>query len=241
MARVNIKNAVSEFLDEINGGPAEFARAYRMAVIGSKELRWDITGHIKTASLCVECDLTVKLPEDLIKVIKVGVANHNGEIATLTKNNDLSFDTGLCGKVMTEDILEYDVRNNWNDGGFNSYINQSLGRGSYNTIGEYRLSTEEGKIVLSPEFCYSEIVIEYLGSSDEDGELYINEVAAPALVAYIRWKWHVAKKGATSFDKQYYQNEYHREKQNAQMRINGPSLSDMQQNARQHTKMGIKS
>lgn len=238
MAKVKISEAVSIFLDEINGGDAEYRKAYAMGIRGWRELNWGVTGVVKTATICIDSDLTGKLPEDFIKEEKVGVLNINGGISALTRNNNLTNELS-CGN--DED---------YNNEGIVGFTRETIdgyplrelyGIGSNNNIGEFRIEKESGRILLGMNSCHREIVIEYLGSEEIDGEYCINELAVEALVAYIRYRWHIAKKGATAFDKQFFKQEWIAERDKARYRIKAPMLQDLNQSSRKSTKMGLRS
>lgn len=236
-----IKNVVGQFLDEINGGRSEYARAYRIALLGKKELDWDLTGTVKPFSLSVNGDLTSSLPDDCIKVLSVGVSGHGGT-ALLTRNDSLSFDTGICTEEDIDQSTLPEYENGffgYGDTIFGERYQRSYGLGSYNSIGQYRV--QGNRIILNPEFGYANITGTYLASSDVDGDICIHDMASNALLAWIRWRWHIAKKGSSAFDKQYYEKEYFREKGNAKMRIKSPSKSDMNRLSRESTKMSIRS
>ena len=236
MAKTKMKSIVGNFLDEINGGKTEFARAYRMAVLVNRNLKWDLTGKLKTECIKVNEDRTATIPDHSLKVKKVSIRDEStGKLVGLTKNNNLSFST----KELSEE-LDFERENVYHLGDddevFNTYITESLGKGGYRNIGEYRISEKEGIVVLSPDFCYSEIVLEFTSSADEEGDVCVNELVADALLAGIRFRWHVAKKGVTAFDKQFYKAEWIKEKRNARYRLKKPNIQDMNRIARQSTK-----
>jgi hypothetical protein len=230
---------VGIFLDEIQGGQAEYARCYRMAIRGFKELDLDITAVPKTVMLEVSCDKTADLPDDFIKDTNLGVLNEKGEIASLTRNDNLITDLDDCAIVQYQ---ESDFLNFENDDTFDTFIyQQSYGKGSYNTIGEFKIDTGASQIVLDPDFKYTQILLEYVAREQFEGEYLIDVRLVDALVAYIRWRYNIGKKGVGFGTAQAMMQEYLREKSNARYRIKVPTISDMNQNSRIHTKMSLKS
>lgn len=242
MAKIKLNQLVGEFLDEINGGAAEFARAYRMAVRANRKMKMDLTGKVETVCLTLNSALIVEIPEDSIRVEKVGIMNEQtGKIMGLTENKSLSFNTGCHMEDEEEeesDELDLGRRNEFSfgDDRFDQYIGESLGKGGYRNIGEYRISEEEGIIVFSPEFCHSDVTLEYISNKDNDGDVCVNALVGEAIIAEIRNKWHIAKKGTTGFDKQFYKHESKVEKNNARFRLKKPKLQDMNRFARQSNK-----
>lgn len=87
---IAISQIVSEFLDEINGGQAEYSRAYRIAVRVARELTYDVTGETVSIKLPINPNGTVTLPEDCIRVEKVGYVDCNGGIEGLFNDNNLT-------------------------------------------------------------------------------------------------------------------------------------------------------
>lgn len=233
MANIKVKELVGAFLDEINGSKNEFSRAYRIAMRGWRELNWDVTGVLKSTRLPVCNDLTAKLPDNFLKEISVGVINSSGHLATLTKNERLTL---YCedDEIPSEDWYMYESNLNILTG------RGSLGIGSHNNIGEYRVDRDAGILILDPSFCYDGVVLEYLAVGEEKGLESINELASEALIAYIRWKWHIAKKGVTQGDRATFRKEYYNERRLARLRIKMPTLQEMNQAVRQSTKQGIK-
>jgi hypothetical protein len=237
--REKLSQVVGIFLDEIQGGQAEYARCYRMAIRGWKELELDITGVPKTVLLTVSCDKTVDLPDNFIKETNVGVLNEKNEIASLTRNDNLISDLDDCATVQYDNT---DFLNFEDDERFDQYIyQQSYGRGSYNTIGEFKIDMGANRIILNPDFKYSEITVEYLGREEFEGEYTIDTRLVDALVAYIRWRYNIGKKGVSFGIAQAMMQEYIREKNNAKFRIKRPTIPDMNQSSRIHTKMSLKS
>jgi hypothetical protein len=238
MGKVKLSQAVSYALDEMNYGSAEYARAYRFAIRALDELRLDITGQSATCTLPVNCDLTVNLPDNFIRETKVGIWGANNNIVGLTRSNDLSFETTIQDYEYTDPNENY---YKLNDERFNTYVTESLGKGSYANVGYFRIDYEARIIVLNPEFTYSEIVVEYLKKEEIDGEYCVDERLLESVAAYIRYKWHIGKKGTSVGERREYERLWHKEKRNAKYRIKKPLIQDMNRSAREGTKGGLKS
>lgn len=237
MARLPLSTIVGQFLDKYNYGEAEYAKAYRMAIRGWRQLNWDVTGELKREKLQVECDLTVCLPDDLIKLLRIGVVNSKGEIATLTENpnlTDLSCDDYADTSNNFGDWWTHD--NNWKVLGWGG----SLGVGSDTNIGEYRFDEGSNRAILNPEFCYSEVTIEYNGHPKIKGEYTINELASEALTAFIEWQWSAGMKGLTISEKEAKRRDYYNELRLAKGRIKMPTLQTMKSISRRLTMQGVK-
>lgn len=77
---IKVSEIVSQFLDENNLGQAEFAKAYRIAIRGWRQLNWDILGSICIEDVELCCDMTSDLPEGTLSVLDFGLCNGNGGI-----------------------------------------------------------------------------------------------------------------------------------------------------------------
>lgn len=241
MADIKLSQVVGEFLDTINAGPAEYARAYRFAMRGMRNLEWDVTGENYECELPVECDMTVCLPDDFINLVRIGIINSKGEVATLTQNNDLTLSDGLRqggDYTPTADTVDDFL---FSDNNYRVYSSaSSLSVGSYPNIGEYKVEREQGLIILNPDFCYDTVTVKYLRRKKVKGEYMINELSVEALVAYIDWQWHKNKPGVSYSDKATKRMEWFNEKRLAKSRIKNTTKQILSQIARQATRQGLK-
>src|SRR5690606_38149757 len=108
---IKLSEIVGMALDQFNLGKQEYARFYRFAIRGLRNLNWDVTGTAKEVPIPVSCDLTAPLPDDFLKEIKVGVAGPDGQISALTRNNNLSLN-GIesCDRFVHYDIYKHHYR-----------------------------------------------------------------------------------------------------------------------------------
>lgn len=232
---ITLKEIVGWFLDGHNYSSSEYRKAYAIAIRGWRKLNWDMTGKISTVTLEVDCDLTACLPKGFIKETKIGVINNYGEIATLTQNNQIAFDTKASCDYVADFPLPIAHK------GVNTILNtRSYGLGSHTSIGEYRINKGEGKIYFNPNFCYSEVVLEFIGHPTVDGEYCIHEFASEALLSFIRWQWAVNDRQIGLAEKNQLKRQWISDKADAKYRIKKPTISEMNQLSRTSVKMGIK-
>lgn len=238
---IKLSEVVSQFLDNNNLGQAEYAKAYRMAIRGLRYLSWDIVGKVKTEELTLDANKTALLPQGCIKVLDFGISDGCGGIASFDKVDDL---------VYNEDVPKY--RDNYFENennpvygnyryGFNDgyYGVGSLGIGSYNTIGRYKVDTNS--VTVDAHTKYNHFLIKYLSYKDDDCEYEINIMASDALVAYITWKFSMVGSRNSKQDQNYNMREYYREKLNAKLKIKSAITSELNKLARQSEKMAVKS
>lgn len=234
MTELGLSEVVGIFLDEINGGEAEYARAYRMAMRGMRELDWDVTGKVITLPLPVECDKTVCIPDDCVSIVGVGIANAKGEFTTLSENKALSMYEGnpksLNGAPTNLSMLPNIISSTG-----------SLGVGSYASYGEYKIDKSQNLIILSPSFNSDQILLKYLvrRKTDEDDYL-IPEMASEALVAYLKWKWVDGKSSVPAGEKARLRSQWVMEKNKCKSRLRNIKAQDLQQAARKASRMGLK-
>lgn len=237
---IKLSEIVAGALDDANLGSAEYAKGYRAAIRGLRELSWDIVGETKTVPVVVNSDKTILYPTDCVKILDFGIADGCGGIASFDKVEVLTFDDEV---VDYED--QYDGDNPINGGNplwlynFPDTLEVSLGIGSYTSIGEYKLNEKSRQIIISPRCEYDSFLLKYLSDSKCQDE--VHDMLAPALVAYIRWKTNQAGTRNTVSVQEYNKQEWLREKRLAKLRIKMPSLQQLSKAVRQSVKMAVKS
>lgn len=234
-----LDSVVSNFLMESGYGDADYTRAYHIGLRGLKELIADTNVQgIYTAKLFIEGDGTAQLPEDCLKVTRIYKMQGNTPVS-LTRNPDLSkLADDHCGCHTCTCEKRINVRGRiehtspfWEGG--------SLGVGSYKNNGEYSIN---GNVVyLSPSSCGTDVYVDYKAIPNQGEDFIVHEYFVEAVIAYIRWKFHINRKNQDKWDKQYFEKEWHREKRNAIYRLKAPMKQELNQAARKNTKLGLKS
>lgn len=233
---VKVEEVVAQFLDESNLGQAEYAKAYRIAIRGLRDLSWDITGQVRTEPLVFDADRTALIPLDCVKILEFGVANGNGDIASFDEVQDFNsypYDNNF-------DTI-FDYHNNIPFGNYFNPENRSYGLGSHNCIGQYRVDKKQNKIFIAPNTASGTFLIKYTSNQKENCDYEIDIMASEALLAYIRWKFNMTGVRNTLQVQAVNRAEYYREKSNAKMRLKKPTLSAMNKSSRESTKMSIRS
>lgn len=241
---VELSTVVASFLDDSNLGQAEYAKAYRMAIRGLKDLSWDVVGTTKKEELIFGANHTALLPLDCVKLLDFGVSDGHGGIASFDKVQELDFnedvpkyrnyEAGLNSDLENRNIAGQSYRDNYFGYG-------SLGVGSYLTIGKYKVDETARTIYIDPRSKYDRFFIQYLSYQNENCEYVVDIRASEALVAYIRWKFSMTGTRNTLQVQNMNKMEYYREKTNAKLRIKNPILQQLNKTARQSVKMAVKS
>lgn len=236
--RVKLSSIVAQYLDLVNLGKAEYARAYRVAIRGWRELNWDIVGSVKTVKLPVSANKTIALPDDFISEIDFGRGNLNGGIQSYTKTDNFNTVDFLYPKIShtRDDVNQSYLVSGYDVGTY------SLGLGSSNNIGYYYIDKAKHLIFLSPDNEGGELTLKYLAYSGKDCDDHeINELATEALICYLDWQLSKADRRMGISEKREKERMYYNEKSKARLRIKKITVADMNQNSRESVKMSVKS
>lgn len=190
---IPLKQAVSYFLDQSDKSMGDFDKCWILAFRALVELNLDISNEPISVRLPVNGNKTVNLPPDYISWTKIGLLNNLGEVNTLSVNNALSIfkDTNpnrlsdLTADVQTSYNMIFGIPFflNYFDNGL--YYNLFGVGGGLITYGECRVDEKNGLIVLSPDFQYSEIILEYMSCPEKNGDYTIQIELQEAVIAFI--------------------------------------------------------
>lgn len=189
-AVITIRDIVDDYLAESNNySDNEVLRYMRLAerCITTLNLFTLNTISIKTIEVNKTIN-TVNLPDDCLRVIRVGTILPNGRIYTLTVDNLLSLKDDLYSceeKVINEEninVLSYDNSNILYNKNYNF-------RGGISEFGTYRINESLRRIELNESVILDDITIEYVSSGlKSDGVTYIPAIIREAVIAFIKWK-----------------------------------------------------
>jgi len=239
---IKLSEVVSQFLDESNLGQAEYAKAYRIAIRGLRDIGWDITARVKTEEIVFGDNLTALYPIDCVKIIDFGISDGTGGIASYDKVNSITNNSSVDVYQNYNYGLDiYPDRNNtiYDNYPLNTYT--SLGIGSYNSIGKYTVDEKSKTILLAPNSNHTKFLIKYLSYETEDCEYEVHIMASEALLCFIRWKFSMTGTRNTLNVQEQNKREYYREKTNAKLRIKMPIIQQLNKSARESVKMAVKS
>ena len=232
---IPVSQVVGSFIDENNLGKAEYAKAYRIAIRGCRELSFDITGQVVTSVVVSASDGTIIYPEDCVKILDFGISDGDGGIASYDKVDNL-----------TDNNLVSTYNDGYNDSEYlfssnSTTLEASLGIGSYNSIGEYRLDDKQRKIYLRANKGVGTYIVKHTSYKEEDCEYEVNIMASEALLAFITWRYNMTGSKTNQSIKDANMREYHRLKTNAKLKIKMPTKQQLSKNSRETTRMSIKS
>ncbi len=226
---VQLDEVVKEYISQAELNMAHYRRLWNIAFRGLEDMMFNIYQMPKTTKLTVLPNKTVKLPGDYVSYVKIGVLNSEGEVATLTKNPNMSMyaqelsnrtDVNTDAPVDPTNIRDFVYLNYDNNGSlFNLY---GLG-GFLMSAGNFNIDEETGIIILDNGFEYEYVILEYLSSPREDEEYKVPILIKEALISWIAWKDYEYKPMGRRFQemsKEQRRVNYVREKKKAKLRIN---------------------
>jgi hypothetical protein len=190
---VPLKTVVSFALDQHAKSIKDFDKWWILAFRALVQLNQSVSAEPKTVRLPVESNKTVVLPDDYVSMTKVGLITNYGDVFMLRKNNSLSaFRSNNSdrlslnsGNIQASNTLsDSPMFFNYYDGGL--YYNIAAAGRIPNS--DYRLDEKNGVIILSPEFPYSDVVLEYISNPQRDEDYQVHQCLQEAIIAFIEWK-----------------------------------------------------
>jgi len=192
---INLEECITAYLDESEQSNHKYFKCFHLSFRALTEMGLDAFYLVKSIRIPVNANLTANLPADYLQYSKVGVLNEQGEIITIGVNNKLTvaFDLSLNRLEQTQDstiptqINQQGVwwYNYWNGYAYSPVYGLPSGTPF---IGSFKMDNANGVIVLSENFSYPYVILEYTASPQEGGEYYIPIQFKEAVIAYLRWK-----------------------------------------------------
>jgi hypothetical protein len=237
---VPLKTVVSYTIDENDQSIGSFDKYWVLAFRGLIDMLFDVMAESITVRLPVAGNKTVQLPSDCIGWVKIGILNNNGEVSTLKINNALTTykDTNPNRlEKLTADVTDAIPLLLNNPYYLNYYYNGQYQPlfgfgGGLVQFGECKVDDANNLIILSPEFRFDSIILEYISSPEKNGDYMVPIICQEAIIAFINWK---AKKGT--------RQDYYAEKTNARRRMPKKKvhLQSINQVLRESTGMKLRS
>lgn len=235
---IPMKTVVSYALDEMDKSMGDFDKGWLFAFRGWVEVGMNIAFEPMTVRLPVDTgNMTVALPAGYLKWTKIGVLNASGEVAYLKRNTSLTKWRDNNPNRLTAispDISDQDATffqspffyNYYSGGAYTPYF--GLGNGLV-TYGDFDVDETNGVIVLSPTYSFPDILLEYIGSPQQNSDYQVPIVCQEALIAFIKWKF-----------KQGTEQEYYTRLIEARRKLKPITLQEIQQAIRENQKYSLK-
>ncbi len=192
---IQIDEAINSYINRSEQSNHKYFKLWHISFDWMNQVGLNVFYAVKAVKLPVNANLTVTLPADYLQYSKVGVLNQQGEIITMGVNSKLTtaFDLQPTRLQQTQDntintqlnqqgVWWYNV---WNNG--NGYSNiYGLPSGSP-FIGSFKIDNANGVIVLSENFSYPYVMLEYTASPLPGGDYFIPVQFKLALISYLAW------------------------------------------------------
>lgn len=190
-----LDECITSYMNESESSNHKYFRFWHMAFDCMMELGLDFFYSIKTVKMPINANLTVNLPADYLNYSKIGVFNQQGEIIPLSFNSKLSTAFDLL-PTRVEQTTDNTIATAYNQSGcaWYNYWNGSNVGNLYGLpsgspfVGSFKIDNAKGVVVLSQDFIYPYLAIEYVASPQEGGEYYLPVQFKQAVMAYLRWR-----------------------------------------------------
>jgi len=235
MTQYTLDNIIRGYLiAKGNDSLHEYPRALQAAIATLKDLNYDVSGVPNVEVLDVEEGGRATLPQDFIKLLRIGFIASDGTIIEIFSNNKYIVGTeglfngttnGLqsasIGTPMTVTPTDYasTIRNG-----------QSIGRwygAEGGSIYQYRLDWDRGVIEFSSNVG-GQVILEYLGDPKKVGPEYmVHPFLVDALEYGIHYRMMKFKRSYAAGEKQVAHNEYLNAKHHARVRFASESIASI--------------
>lgn len=247
---VSLDTVINLYLDRSEQSIHKYYKCWQLAFSGMEELGLDFFYQIKSVKLPVNANLTVSLPDDYLNYSKVGVLNSQGEIIPMGYNNNLTTFADLQPNRLAQtqdntilDIIQFNTPiwyNYWNNGAFSTLYGLPSGSPF---VGSFKVDNHNGVLLLSENFGYEYVMLEYVASPKQGEEYYIPIQFKTALMWYIAYN-DIAmlpntRKG-TLGDKEQRKRAYHNERRTANARYRPVDLQAAHQWSMEQQRLTVK-
>ena len=248
---INLDECITAYMDEAEISNHKYFKLWHLAFRAMTELGLDAFYLVKSIKIPVNANLTATLPADYLSYSKVGVLDAQGQIITMGVNNKLTvaFDLSPNRLTQTEDnTIPTDINqlgvwwyNYWNGYAFTPYYGLPSGTPF---IGSFKIDEANGVIVLSENFAYPYVMLEYTASPKEGGEYYVPIQFKEAVIAYLRWKDKISIPAKTHMDNSntgMRRHDFYNERRLAIARYDPVNIPDLYEWNLQNMRLTVKS
>lgn len=248
---IKLDKVVSYYLDQSQTPESGRFRIWNLAVRCINQLAKEFSLYPKTVKLGVLPNKTVQMPLDYFKWLKVGVMNEQGEIATLKYNKDLTtlssdYDERLTN-ISPSYITEYTKRNVevYRNYFYNDFCYHLFGIPAGTTyLGGFTIDKANSVIVLSPDFMFDNIILEYVSIPTPNSDYMIPSEFVETIISWCGWKdieFSPSGRRANISEKEMRRKMFRTNKRHAINIMSDIKLSDLTEIIRQGSRLSIKS
>lgn len=229
---MKISDIVNNFLMENGLSESEYIRCFQIARKGLTDIQKDFGGVLVRECANVNSNGTIDFPKEAVKVYNVGFIRGD-DFIPYTVNSNLGDTPSKC-----KSCKEYSYSCECEPRGEHGMA-ETLGIGSWNNFGEYNIKNRV--IYLSQDIICEDIYIEYSTYDQTEVDNHVEPIYEEVVGAYLAWRFFRARPNTGLSEKRDYELDYKKERRKAKLRKNSLSRAQLNQLARQHTKLGLKS
>jgi len=194
---ISLDSCITDYLDESEQGIHKYKKMFNIAFRGMDNMGLDFFYQVRSMKLPVSATKTVQLPANYIKWAKIGVLNSVGEVIPLIYNKKLTLYADQSSQRLTvtqDDTLNFTTiyspsspafYNYWNDGTYTNIYGAPSGEPF---VGNFNIDEQNGLILLTEDFYYSYIILEYITGPTEGEEYFIPIQFREAMISWMAWK-----------------------------------------------------
>lgn len=246
---ISLDSVINDYLLESEQGMNKYYKVWHLAFRGFEQLGLDFFYKIQSVKLPINENFTVTLPSDYLNWTKVGILNHRGEIIPLYYNDNFTTYADLLPDRVAKTESSETGLDNWGSG---MWANYWTGTGYTNIygvpsgepfVGQFKIDTENGVILLNERFQYDYLMLEYVSSPQEGQEYYLPVQFREALVAWLFWKDGNAKSIKNHMqlgNKRDWRHEFFNERRNAIARWKPIRKQEIYQASQNQTRLAVK-
>ena len=235
----NIDEVINDFqlmMDDTSyDKEAQIYQLRLLALQGLRELTFDVEQVVKTSTHVVDTSsVATTLPNDFVRLLRVGFKGSDGNFHALGHNPDLSLDFGITAQVGGSSPDEN-----------NPYYHVDLGKkfgigGGNNNLGYYRLNKNDNTINFSSDLAGKTIFMEYISDPVLDTSPRVHRFCEEALRSYIYYRYILRKRGIPANEKQSAKRTFYNEKRLARARMMSFNKEEALQTSRKAFKQSPK-
>lgn len=248
---ITLDSVVLDYLNEAEYSNHKYFRLWHIAFRGLEDLGLDFFYQVKAVKLPINSNLTVNLPADYLNWTKVGVLNDRGEIIPLYYNDKLTTYADLQSERLTK--TQDDNLVDWSEWGTSTWFNFWNGYNFVNIygvpsgapfVGNFKIDTNNGIILLNESFSYEYLMLEYVSSPTQGEEYYLPVQFREALISWLRWKDAISTNVKTHVQNSSIgmrRKDYYNDRRLAIAKWKPIRQSEMYQSSQEMTRLAIKS
>lgn len=251
LAYVSLDECIYGYIDEAELSNHKYFKLRNIAFRGLTELGLDFFFQVRSVKLPVNENFTVTLPANYMNYTKIGVLNSVGEVIPLSYNpNFTTYADLLPDRVQkTQDntlfisSIQQPIWYNYWDGGLYTTLYGIPSGAPF--VGTFKVDTANGVILLTENFNYTYIILEYVGGPTEDEEVNcpIPIQFKEAMIAYLSWKdikSLPSSRRGTLGDKRDRKQDFFNERRNAIARFKPFQVQEGHDSSMQQNRLTIK-